>query len=263
MDNFFTLLLGILFTAIVYMAFPLLRIWINMGKFERKQAHRIALWNSVVLGISFFFLTIFFDAGSWNAAPAILYYWINKAILTEKTIQRDNIMNETEKTENGAVQHCYTRIEYDPKKSQYDYIKQMEKELNMGKPTQQEPVNNPKPAPTQEDVIRELQKQMKMQELSHLSQMYNEKLCKLKRNSRIRWILTFCGFTLACFGILLLVLGDVNIGATLLLAVIFTAIHFLINVPLFGWLIKKRIADEEQLKPILKKVQELEKILNK
>jgi hypothetical protein len=262
MDYFFNLLLSALFTAIAYMSFPLLRIWINMGKFERKQAHRIALWNSIVLGISFFFLTIFLDAGTWRATPAILYYWINKAILTEKTIQRDNIMNETEKTESGSVQHCYTRIEYDPKKSQHDYIKQAEQELNLGDPAQQ-PVTKAKPAPKQEDVIRELQKQVKMQELSRLSQMYNEKLCKLKRNSRIRWILTFCGFALVYFGVLVIAFPDAEVGLVGLLAVIFTAIHFLINASIFGWLIKKRKSDEKQLEPIIKKLQELEKSLNK
>ena len=229
MDMFVTFLLGFFITAISYMVFPLLCILLNNGRFESEMAKKISLWNSIIVGAIYLILTVVLTDSTWRATQAVIYYWANQAILTEKPKQRSGTMSNTK----------------------------------MATPTTQKPVTNPKPAPTQEDVIRELQKQVKMQELSRLSQMYNEKLCQFKRNSRIRWIITFCGFSLAYFGILLLVLGDVNIGATLLLAVIFTAIHFLINVSIFGWLIKKRIAEEKQLDPIIKKVDELEQSLTK
>lgn len=259
-----SLLFGLIRTAVTYTAFPLFRRWLNMGMFESDKAKKIALWNSIVVGTIYFVLTILSDSDrAWSPMPAIFYYWINYFILTEKTKKRRNTMSETEKTESGSVQHCYTRIEYDPKKSQHDYIKQAEQELNLGDPAQQQPVTKAKPAPKQEDVIRELQKQVKMQELSRLSQMYNEKLCRFKRNNKIRWIITFCGFALVYFGVLVVVFPDAEVGLVGLLAVIFTAIHFLINASIFGWLIKKRKADEKQLEPIIKKVQELEKSLNK
>ena len=76
----------IILTAIVYMAFPLIRLAINRGRFEKKQAKRIALWNSIVLGVFFFIATVAVSNGesTWNAAPALMYYWINCALLTKK-----------------------------------------------------------------------------------------------------------------------------------------------------------------------------------
>lgn len=238
MDNFFTLLLGILFTALSYMAVPLLGLMLNCGRYEKTKAKKIALWNSIIVGFIYLFLTSALTDKVWKASPAFLYYWINCSILTRKPIPTGGTMSNTKKAQ-SAIQHSFAA------------------------PTTQEPITNPKPAPTQEEVIRELQKQVKMQELSRLSQMYNEKLCRLKRNNKIRWIITFCGFALVYFGVLVVVFPDSEVGLVGLLAVIFTAIHFLINASIFGWLIKKRKSDEKQLEPIIKKVQELEKSLNK
>ena len=73
-------------TAISYMAFPLIRLLINGGRFDRKSANRIALWNSVIVGVIFFVITAetLPTGRTWNAAPAFLYYAINKWILTDK-----------------------------------------------------------------------------------------------------------------------------------------------------------------------------------
>ena len=89
MDELFAnLLLSLVLTVIAYMAFPLIRLLINHGRFEKKRAKKIALWNSIVVGACFCILTI--DGGStWNAAPAFLYYWINSAILTDKNATND------------------------------------------------------------------------------------------------------------------------------------------------------------------------------
>ena len=86
MDELFAnLFLSLILTIIAYMAFPLIRLWMNHGKFEKKRAKKIALWNSIVVGAFFCILTVAGDSGStWNAAPAFLYYWINCAVLTDK-----------------------------------------------------------------------------------------------------------------------------------------------------------------------------------
>ena len=80
------LFIGIILTAISYMAIPLIALLINNGRFEEKHAKRIALWNSVILGVIFCIITINLSDtnATWNAAPAILYYGINCALLTKK-----------------------------------------------------------------------------------------------------------------------------------------------------------------------------------
>ena len=83
MDNSFA---SLLITAICYMAFPLIRLAINNGKFEKKRAKKIALWNSIIVGAFFGIATIAtFNGGTtWNASPAVWYYFINRALLTDK-----------------------------------------------------------------------------------------------------------------------------------------------------------------------------------
>ena len=99
MDLFISLIL----TVISYMAFPLIRLWMNHGKFEKKRAKKIALWNSIVVGAFFCILTVSGDSGStWNAAPAFLYYWINCAILTDKNASTEN-KSVTSKENNPVV----------------------------------------------------------------------------------------------------------------------------------------------------------------
>ena len=85
-DMYVKLLVSLVLTAVAYMAFPLIRLAINRGKFEKTRAHKIALWNSIVLGAFFCILTSATSKGNvtWNAAPAFLYYGINCAILTDK-----------------------------------------------------------------------------------------------------------------------------------------------------------------------------------
>lgn len=87
--DFITFFVGIILTAIIYMAFPLIRLLINGKRFSPKRARRIALWNSIVLGFFFFVLTIavYGDGTLWNAAPAFLYCAINTIILTDKNAE--------------------------------------------------------------------------------------------------------------------------------------------------------------------------------
>ena len=90
-ESFAKPLLMVILTAIFYMAFPIIRLWINQGKFEKKKARKIALWNSIIVGGFFFILTVSIsEAGTtWSAAPAAIYYFINRAILTDKDSEED------------------------------------------------------------------------------------------------------------------------------------------------------------------------------
>ena len=88
-----SVILSIFLTIIAYLAFPMIRILINKGRFSAKKAQKIALWNSIIVGLIFCFLTVALSNGNatWNAAPAFLYYWVNKAILTNKDTEIEKI----------------------------------------------------------------------------------------------------------------------------------------------------------------------------
>ena len=84
--DFTSIILGVLLTAVIYLAFPLIKLLINDGKFPKEKAHKIALWNSIVVGLIFLVITSAISNGNvtWHVAPAVLYYWINRTILTRK-----------------------------------------------------------------------------------------------------------------------------------------------------------------------------------
>lgn len=85
MEWFLSLLVGVIITAVAYMACPVIKLIRNQGKFEKKRARKIALWNSIVVGAIFCVLTAASESGAtWSAGPAFLYYWINSSILTDK-----------------------------------------------------------------------------------------------------------------------------------------------------------------------------------
>lgn len=84
--------LGILFalirTAFTYIAFPIIRLIINHGKFGKKRAKKIALWNSIIVGAIYFILTAISGSDrAWSPLPAMLYYGINCAILTDRYVE--------------------------------------------------------------------------------------------------------------------------------------------------------------------------------
>lgn len=118
--DFTSIILGLLLTAVAYMAFPLVRLLVNGSRFSAKRAHRISLWNSIVLGLVFCILTIEFseDGTMWNAAPAVLYYWINKAILTDKnakeTLPRNKDNRSKEQTNNASPSKADTTVSRPP-----------------------------------------------------------------------------------------------------------------------------------------------------
>ena len=108
------------------------------------------------------------------------------------------------------------------------------------------------------------------EELGKLKTIYCEKMRKERKANRIRWSLTFCGFSIFNFIGIMLYMGNFNIEdvlltslkdtcTALLLAVVLAGIYFLVNVSIFGWLIQKSIAADRELEPILKRIRELEK----
>ena len=90
-ESFANPILAISLTMIFYMGFPLIKLWINQGKFEKKKAKKIALWNSIIVGGCFFILSfLMYEGGvAWSAAPAVTYYFINRAILTDKNPEEE------------------------------------------------------------------------------------------------------------------------------------------------------------------------------
>jgi len=69
-----SIILSLVLTAVAYIVFPLIRLLINGGRFAKNRAHKIALWNSIVLGAFFCITTIAVseDGTIWNGAPAVL-----------------------------------------------------------------------------------------------------------------------------------------------------------------------------------------------
>ena len=78
-----TIILSFLLTVFCYMLVPVIFLIVNRGRFDAKRAKKIALWNSIVLGAFFLVLSASFGS-AWQAAPAVLYYGINRWILTGK-----------------------------------------------------------------------------------------------------------------------------------------------------------------------------------
>ena len=112
------IVLGILVTAIAYMAFPLIKLLTHGGRFPKNRAHKIALWNSIVLGAVFCIATIAVseDGTIWNGAPAVLYYWINRSILTDKNAQDEPISKsqaeKTQKRKKDGYFYCFCFLSF-------------------------------------------------------------------------------------------------------------------------------------------------------
>lgn len=90
LDFFLNAAIVFILQTFIYMAFPFIILMLNLGRnecrFERKKAKKIALWNSIIVGAFFFILTTMSKGTkTWNPFPAMMYYWINSAILTDKT----------------------------------------------------------------------------------------------------------------------------------------------------------------------------------
>ena len=106
--------LAILLTAFVYLIFPILYV-ANNGKVNPKKGKKIALSNSIVCASIFFLITLIIvstskdgwgaEMGGYSLAPAFLYYFIAKAILTDKNLNDDaeKPSESSEKTDVSAT----------------------------------------------------------------------------------------------------------------------------------------------------------------
>lgn len=105
--NFFNIFFMFILTAISYMIFPIIRLIINKGKFNNKKAQKIALYNSIIVCVIFFIATISMKEGFfWKPIPAILYYWINRAILQEHKAKNKLITSNEEKKFDSEYTIC-------------------------------------------------------------------------------------------------------------------------------------------------------------
>ena len=97
MELLINIIVPILLTACSYMFFPVVSMIYNHKRYEKEKAQKIALWNSIIVGMLFCILTIELseNAMTWNAAPAVLYYWINRALLTKDDKTNKKIKKET------------------------------------------------------------------------------------------------------------------------------------------------------------------------
>ncbi len=102
------IILGLMATVFAYMAFPVVRLILNGGKFEAQRAKKIALWNSIVVGLVFCIATIE-EIGAWNGAPAVIYFFLNRAMLTEK--EKEEAVQEQPKQESASQEFriCLSR----------------------------------------------------------------------------------------------------------------------------------------------------------
>lgn len=79
------IIIGILLTAVVYMAYPFYLVVIKKKYLNKKEAKKIALLNSLILGGIFLVITMLSGNGvAWSAGPAFLYYLINSTLYAEK-----------------------------------------------------------------------------------------------------------------------------------------------------------------------------------
>ena len=93
-------------TVFVYLIFPVTYL-LGEGKVSPQSAKKIALINSIAGAAFFVFLRVATGSdavGTAGFAPAVLYYFIAKAILTDKTTktaenpQADNTTKNTDDT---------------------------------------------------------------------------------------------------------------------------------------------------------------------
>ena len=89
------ILIDLLITLFVYLTFPIF-YRCRYGKVEKKRASKISLWNSIIG--AFVFVLIRAAMGALNPvssfAPAVLYFYINRAILTDKSSNLPENKNE-------------------------------------------------------------------------------------------------------------------------------------------------------------------------
>ena len=83
--NIISLLVGVALTAICYCGYPLVRIKLMKKKYNEKEAKKMILWNSIIVGFIFLILTVSMRKNIvWSGGPMVFYYYVNKSIWLKK-----------------------------------------------------------------------------------------------------------------------------------------------------------------------------------
>lgn len=119
---------AILLTAFVYLIFPIIYV-ANNGKVNPKKGKKLALSNTIVCATIWFLITLIVvsstenasaEIGGYSLAPAFFYYFIAKAIFTDKNLNDDDTTKNTIEnnnefpTENDANEDLLNYLNYKP-----------------------------------------------------------------------------------------------------------------------------------------------------
>lgn len=111
--NVLSIVIDLFLTIICYLIYPFVRIKIMKHEYNEKQLKNMILWNSIIVGLIFAIITYSLYGSSTttnviNFAPAVFYYYINRAIwlpgLKQLNIKKGEQKQETYKcSECGAT----------------------------------------------------------------------------------------------------------------------------------------------------------------
>lgn len=123
--NVFYLLIGFVLTVICYEAYPFIRIKLMKKKYNKKDANKMILCNSIIVGLIFLILTVSINQNvAWSAGPSLFWYYVNKKIWLKKKkskvkqekdidLTNDDVENETEEFKNNncdaLINECDTK----------------------------------------------------------------------------------------------------------------------------------------------------------
>ena len=87
--NALTIIIDLILTIIGYMIYPFIRIKIMKHEYTKKQAKKMIIWNSIIVGLIFAIITYSLYGSNTttnviNFAPALFYYYINYAVWVSK-----------------------------------------------------------------------------------------------------------------------------------------------------------------------------------
>ena len=106
-EIFYLFLIGIPLTAVCYMIIPFILVVILKKKYDKKSVKKMALCNSIFVGVAILIITTIIYKGEgyvWSAGPAFLYYFINCAVWVyrgkKEKVKNKNVTEEKDKTNN-------------------------------------------------------------------------------------------------------------------------------------------------------------------
>lgn len=100
--NFGSIVLDIIITAVAYLLTPFILFYRNKKEYNEQKKNKIILFNSIVVALIFIIIRIMlnFEQPVISFAPALLYYYINKAIWLKK---KEKIEKEEKKVLHSKV----------------------------------------------------------------------------------------------------------------------------------------------------------------